>query len=80
MSHALSSEGSEALADSEIHSLIENHVRDMMAEGAYGYESQKTNLEERNYLDLMQAVSNSLDSFSGQLTVFSGILYYLNKL
>jgi uncharacterized membrane protein YcgQ (UPF0703/DUF1980 family) len=51
-----------------------------MAEGAYGYESQKTNLEERNYLDLMQAVSNSLDSFSGQLTVFSGILYYLNKL
>jgi hypothetical protein len=27
----------------------------MMAEGAYGYESQKTNLEERNYLDLMQA-------------------------
>ena len=35
-----SGEGSEALADSEIHSLIENHVRDMMSEGAYGYESQ----------------------------------------
>jgi len=28
-----------------------------MSEGAYGYESQKTNLEERNYLDLMQASS-----------------------
>jgi hypothetical protein len=46
---ALSSEGSEALADSEIHSLIENHVRDMMSEGALGYDSQST-LEERNYL------------------------------
>ena len=54
MSQALSSEGSEALADSEIHSLIENHVRDMMSEGAYGYQSQKTNLEEQNYLDIMQ--------------------------
>ena len=62
MSQALSSEGSEALADSEIHSLIENHVRDMMSENAYGYESQKTNLEERNYLDLMQEVSNKSDS------------------
>lgn len=57
VSQALSSEGSEALADSEIKSQIENHVRDMMAEGAFGYESQKTNLEERNYLDLMQASS-----------------------
>ena len=72
MSQALSSEGSEALADSEIHSLIENHVRDMMSEGAYGYESQKTNLEERNYLDLMQAVSNKLDSNGvGILTTLS---------
>jgi hypothetical protein len=52
VSQALSSEGSEALADSEIHSLIENHVRDMM------YESQ--NLEERNYL--MQSVSKQLES------------------
>ena len=34
----------------------------MMAENAYGYESQKTNLEERNYLDLMQEVSNKSDS------------------
>jgi hypothetical protein len=49
VSQALSSEGSEALADSEIHSLIENHVRDMMSEGALGYDSQST-LEERNYL------------------------------
>ena len=32
-----------------------------MTEGNYGYESQKTNLEERNYLDLMQAVSNKLN-------------------
>ena len=72
MSQALSSEGSEALADSEIHSLIENHVRDMMSENAYGYESQKTNLEERNYLDLMQEVSNKLDSNGvGILTTLS---------
>jgi len=62
VSQALSSEGSEALADSEIHSLIENHVRDMMSEGAYGYQSQKTNLEEQNYLNIMQEVSNKLDS------------------
>ena len=34
----------------------------MMQEGAYGYESQKTNLEERNYLETMQQVSTKLDS------------------
>ena len=62
MSQALSSEGSEALADSEIHSLIENHVRDMMAEGEFANQSQKTNLVEHQLIDLTQTVSNKLDS------------------
>lgn len=54
VSAALSGEGSEAFADSEIQNMIQSHVSNMVAEQVLGGESQKTNLEEQNLVGLEQ--------------------------
>jgi hypothetical protein len=49
---ALSGEGSEALADSEIQNMIQSHIKNLVAENIAGEQSQKTNLEDHNLVNL----------------------------
>jgi hypothetical protein len=65
VSAALSGEGSEAFADSEIQNMIQSHVSNMVAEQVLGGESQKTNLEEQNLVGLEQTVSNKQAPYGG---------------
>jgi len=57
---ALSGEGSEALADSEIQSMIQSHIKNLVAENIVNEQSQKTNLEDHTLLNLDEKVSNFL--------------------
>ena len=57
VSAALSGEGSEAFADSEIQNMIQSHVQNMVAEQVMSGETQKTNLEEQNLVGIEQTVS-----------------------
>jgi len=54
VSAALSGEGSEAFADSEIQNMIQSHVQNMVAEQVMSGETQKTNLEEQNLVEVEQ--------------------------
>ena len=65
VSAALSGEGSEAFADSEIQNMIQSHVSNMVAEQVLCGESQKTNLEEQNLVGLEQTVSNKQAPYGG---------------
>jgi hypothetical protein len=49
---ALSGEGSEALADSDIQSMIQSHIKNLVAENIVNEQSQKTNLEDHTLLNL----------------------------
>jgi len=48
----LSGEGSEALADSEIQSMIQSHIKNLVAENIVNEQSQKTNLEDNTLLNI----------------------------
>ena len=54
---ALSGEGSEAFADSEIQTLIQSHLKNMVAENIMSEQTQKTNLEETAAVDAELEVS-----------------------
>lgn len=54
MQKTLVDQGLETGSASELESLIRQHVQHQLREGMLTEQSQKTNLEESNYLDLMQ--------------------------
>jgi hypothetical protein len=57
MQRALLDQGVESESANELHSMLRNHVRSQLDEGMFSEQSQKTNLEEQNYLHLWQDVS-----------------------
>jgi hypothetical protein len=64
---SLSGLGSEAEADSDIKNLIEEHVQNQLAEEMFIEETQKTNLEESNQVELEQKVSTTKTIRPGNL-------------
>jgi hypothetical protein len=54
VSAALSGEGSEAFADSEIQNMIQSHVQNLVAEQV----NNDAHLEEQNLVEIEQTVSN----------------------
>ena len=54
---ALSGEGSEAYADSEIQNMIQSHLKNMVAENIMSEQTQKTNLETTALADAQLEVS-----------------------
>lgn len=62
MQQALAEQGLESGSSTEMESLIKEHVQNQLEEGMFSQQTQKTNLEESNQLDLEQDVSTTRTS------------------
>ena len=77
VSQSLSAEGAETFADSEIQSMIQSHVQNMVAE-QMSEETQKTNLEEENLVEVEQTVSNEVIMMIEESFLISAVFPIIN--